>query len=176
MHEPSDFELMEQIQQGQQESFVILIRRHQDALVNFFRRLGADSDADDLVQETFLRLFRYRLRYRQTAKFTTFLYTLARHAWADRWRKHARKERLRERLHRELDETDDGRMGALRDRLDVQEALMRLPEKLRIVMVMSQYQGLNYDEIAETLGIPTGTVKSRVFLAMQRLRELFDEK
>jgi RNA polymerase sigma-70 factor (ECF subfamily) len=175
MHEPSDYELMEQIKQGKQEAFTVLIRRHQDSLVNFFRQLGANNDSEDLVQDTFLRLFRYRMRYRPSAKFTTFLYTLARHTWVDRWRKNERGERLQERLKNESDEVDEGG-PPIRNRIDAQEALSRLPEKLRMVLVMSLYQGLNYEEIAEALDIPLGTVKSRVFLALSRLREMFDEK
>ncbi|OGV41602.1 MAG: hypothetical protein A2X46_03720 [Lentisphaerae bacterium GWF2_57_35] len=176
MHELSDFELMDQIKEGVQESFAILIRRHQDSLLNFFRRLGANNDAEDLVQETFLKLFRYRFEYRPSAKFTTFLYTLARHAWADRWRKTERRERLYGLLESEACETDDGCMSPTRARLDAQEALKRLPDKLRMVLVMSLYQGLNYEEIAQALDIPLGTVKSRVFTALNRLKELFHEK
>ncbi len=176
MHELSDFELMAQVREGSQEAFATLIHRHQNALLNFFRHLGAHSDAEDLVQDTFLRLFRYRARYVPSAKFTTFLYTLARHAWADRWRKAQRQERLEERLQQEWSGVDDGGIAPVRARLDAQEALVRLPEKLRLVLVMSWYEGLLYEDIARILRIPEGTVKSRMFLALQQLREMFHEE
>lgn len=174
MEEPSDFELMARIRTGEQAAFLSLVRRHQDPLVNFFHRLGAYTDAEDLVQETFLRLYRYRAKYRPDAKFTTFLYTLARHAWADRLRKQKRQEAISERVTTEASSTDRIETHGAQARMDAQSALNALPEKLRIVLVMSFYQGLRYDDIAEILEVPVGTVKSRVFLAMERIREAFN--
>jgi RNA polymerase sigma-70 factor (ECF subfamily) len=176
MHEPLDHELMEKIKAEEEDAFALLIRRHQSPLLNFFHRLGANSDAEDLVQEVFLRLYRYRDRYAHSAKFTTFLYTLARRAWADRWRKRQRIERIEERARKEMPAESDGNLGRTRDTLDAQQALTQLPEKLRIVLVMSLYQGLRYDEIAAALEIPTGTVKSRVFLALRRLKEIYHDR
>jgi len=176
MQELPDHELMGKVRGGEQSAFALLIRRHQNPLLNFFRRLGANNDAEDLVQEVFLRLYRYRDRYMHNAKFTTFLYTLARHAWADRWRKRQRVERIEERAKQEMRAERDGDMEQMRNALDVQQALALLPDKLRIVLVMSIYQGLRYDEIADVLQIPTGTVKSRVFLAMSRLKEIYHDQ
>ncbi|MEI6971980.1 MAG: sigma-70 family RNA polymerase sigma factor [bacterium] len=176
MEEPSDFELMAGIRDGNQAAFLQLIRRHQNSLVNFFFRLGAHTDAEDLVQETFLRLFRYRLKYRPDAKFTTFLYTLARHAWADGLRKQKKQETVSERVSVEADIQDRVDKHHAQARMDAQAALDTLPEKLRIVLVMSFYQGLRYEEIAGILEVPVGTVKSRVFLAMERMRDALDVK
>ena len=176
MQEPLDHQLMEQVRAGDQDAFAFLIRRYQSALVNFFRRVGANSDTEDLVQEVFLRVYRYKDRYVHNAKFTTFLYTLARHVWADRWRKIRRAERIRERARHELPSESDGNLEHVRNELDARHALESLPEKLRVVLVMSLYQGLKYDEIATVLKIPTGTVKSRVFLAMRQLKELHHEE
>jgi RNA polymerase sigma-70 factor, ECF subfamily len=176
MHEPLDHELMEQIRTGEEKAFPLLIQRYQSPLLNFFRRLGANHDAEDCVQEVFLRLYRYRDRYEHSAKFTTFLYTLARHVWTDRWRKRQRIKRIEERARQEMSAESDGNLGRTRAALDTQQALTRLPEKLRIVLVMSLYQGLRYDEIADALQIPVGTVKSRVFLALQRLKEIYHDR
>ncbi len=171
-----DHELMQRARNGDTEAFAALVRRHQTPLLNFFHRLGAGNDAEDLTQDVFLRVFRYRDRYVHNAKFTTFLYTLARHVWADRWRKHVRAERLRERAMHELPAATDGGVERTRNSLDVRQALNQLPDKLRMVLVMSLYQGLNYEEIAAALGIPVGTVKSRVFLAMRQLKEMRHER
>jgi RNA polymerase sigma factor (sigma-70 family) len=176
MQELPDHELMGRIRAGDESAFETLIRRHQVPLLNFFRRLGAYSESEDLVQDVFLRLYRYRDRYVHNAKFTTFLYTLARHAWADRWRKLQRILRIEERAQRELPSETDGSLGQVRDAIDAQHALANLPEKLRMVLVMSIYQGLRYEEIAGALGIPEGTVKSRVFLALKRLKEIYREQ
>ena len=174
--EPDDFALMAAVQQEQRDAFAVLIRRHQSAVVNLFRRLGANHDAEDLAQDTFLRLYRYRLRYRPTAKFTTFLYTLARHAWADHLRRAWKRERIADRGRVEQADCDAAAQDRARTRLDAQAALDRLPEKLRRVVVLSLYQGLRYEDIAAVLRVPVGTVKSRMFLAMGRLKELFNEK
>jgi RNA polymerase sigma-70 factor, ECF subfamily len=167
-----DPELMRLVGTGDQDAFVVLIRRHQQPLLNFFRRLGAYNDAEDLVQETFLRVFRYRFKYRPVAKFTTFLYTVARHAWADGLRKAMRREALCERAATELPASDDSAGKRLHAAMDAQTALEQLSEKLRVVIVMSLYQGLKYDEIAGILDIPVGTVKSRMFTALSKLKEM----
>lgn len=167
---------MEAIKGGSEDAFAALVRRHQDSLVNFFRRLGANTSAQDLAQETFLRVFRYRMKYRPDAKFTTFLYTLARHAWADSMRKEKRHEALADGLEAEL----DGGYGTIppdsHAKLDASAALGLLPEKLRLVVVMSIYQGMRYEEIAGALDVPVGTVKSRMFLAIRRMQEALDVK
>ncbi len=169
-----DFALMKRVATGETAAFATLIRRHQAALVNFFRRLGASNEAEDVAQETFLRVWRYRTRYRPTAKFTTFLYTLARHAWADHLRRAHKQERVVERVGAETAPHDAAAQDTARQRLDAQVALAALPEKLRLVVVMSLYQGLKYEDIGAALAIPVGTVKSRMFLAMIRLKEVFD--
>lgn len=161
---------------GEEDAFALLIRRHQAPLLNFFRRLGAGSEVEDLVQDVFLRVYRYRDRYAPTARFTTFLYTLARHAWADHWRKLKRRQRIADRAEAEWPRQDDTAAGRLGRGIDAQEALGRLPEKLRIVLVLSLHQGFRYREIAVILGIPVGTVKSRVFLAVRRLKDMYDER
>jgi RNA polymerase sigma-70 factor (ECF subfamily) len=171
-----DFALMARLRAGDTSAFAALIHRHQAALVNFFRRMGASNEAEDVAQETFLRVWRYRARYRPTAKFTTFLFTLARHAWADHLRRAQKQERVTERVGAETAPHDATAQEAARQRLDAQVALATLPEKLRLVVVMSLYQGLKYEEIATALDVPVGTVKSRMFLAMVRLKEVFDVK
>lgn len=169
-----DIALMESARNGDTAAFAVLIRRHQNSLVNFFRRLGAYTEAEDVAQETFLRLWRYRTRYRATARFTTFLFTLARHAWADHLRQAHKRERIAERTEAETMPHDAAAQETARQRLDAQAALNALPEKLRLVVVMSLYQGLRYEDIAAALDVPVGTVKSRMFLAMARLKDFFD--
>jgi RNA polymerase sigma-70 factor (ECF subfamily) len=154
------------------DAFVVLVRRHQKSLLNFFRRMGARShEVEDMAQETFLRVFNYRDRYEPTGKFTNFLFVLARHVWADAGR---RAQRRPEVLSETLDEgpaPDERGVTRAEARLDVDAALARLSEKLRAVVVLSVYQGLEYSRIAEVLEIPVGTVKSRMHLAMRQLRE-----
>ena len=171
--EPSDTDLMTRAGLGDRDAFAELVRRYQRRLVNFFLRMGARMDeAEDLVQETFLRAYGYRERYRASGKFSNFLFVLARHAWADFARKGVRGPRAdAEALEKAVAPDGEGRADA---RIDVQRALDALSQKLRAVLVLSVYQGLKQDEIATALEIPVGTVKSRMHLALRRMKELLD--
>jgi RNA polymerase sigma-70 factor, ECF subfamily len=154
-----------------EQAFAALVDRYQVPLVGFFRGMGLVNDASDAAQETFLRLFRYRRRYEPKASLRTFIYLLARQVCTDAVRKRMRRERLIEAFRRERT-TESAVMRSPPGDAVLAEALLRdLPEAMRLVVVMSIYQGLNYEEIAAALEIPVGTVKSRVFNAMLRLRE-----
>jgi RNA polymerase sigma-70 factor (ECF subfamily) len=167
-----DAALMSAARAGDMQAFSDLVRKHQRGLVNFFTRLGASSYAEDLAQETFIRLFNYRDRYTPSAKFTTFLYTLARHAWCDTLRKWQRRDKGLALLQAEAAGREEERHEE-RDRRaeQVRAAVERLPEKLRLVVVLGVYEGFDYEAIGRIAGIPVGTVKSRMFLAVQRLKE-----
>ena len=160
---------------GSEVAFAELIRRHQNGLVNFFVRMGVYNDAEDLVQETFVRIYRARERYRPSAKFSTFLYVLARHVWADRGRKAKMHKRLEDSLKTDAEIEGGMTLPVSQVGMDVQDALNRLSPKLREVIVLNVYQGLRYQDIADVLGIPLGTVKSRINLALQELRRIFNE-
>lgn len=172
-----DEELMQRVARRDREAFVILVRRHQNSLVNFFRRMGDYSDAEDLAQETFVRLFKYRNRYQPTAAFKTFLYLLARRAWID----HVRKQGRRRKVHEELAESQMAETGAdtpafSEAKARAQAALNRLPDDMRTVVIMSIYRGFKYREIAQMLKIPLGTVKTRMFYALKKLKEVMTDE
>jgi RNA polymerase sigma-70 factor (ECF subfamily) len=161
---------------GDDEAFAQLVERHQRPLLNFFLRSGAMDESEDLVQKTFVRLYRYRDRYRPVARFVTFLYHLARNVWIDETRSLARKRRLVNALREEERErTPPGSTPPSGAAMDAATALASLSPKLRDVVVLHIYQGLRYHEIAAVLGIPEGTVKSRMNLAMSALRQALHE-
>jgi RNA polymerase sigma-70 factor (ECF subfamily) len=138
--------------------------------------MGAYLDGEDLVQETFLRVYRYREKYRATARFRTFLYVLARHVWADRCRKSMRREKLAFWLRADAEIRDDAPAeNRSAGSMDVQAGLNRLSPKLKEVLVLNVYQGLRYQDIADVLGIPLGTVKSRINLTLGAMRRFLDE-
>ena len=173
--EPSDVELMARVKAGDQNAFVTIVRRYQNLLLNFFRCMGVYTDAEDLAQETFVRLFKYRDRYEPRARFTTFLYLLARQVRVDMLRKTLRREAGMASYLKETENAEPKRDPPA-DRFDaVRRALDTLPETLRSVVVLSIYQELKYDEIAAILEIPVGTVKSRMFHALRKLREVIHE-
>jgi len=170
-----DFSLMEQVRTGSEKAFEALVARHQRPLLNYFARMGASNHGADLAQETFLRLWNYRKKYKPAAKFTTFLYTLARHAWLDFIRRQNRFRLFTERYRQVMPDSTDGGLGRLRKDLDIQDALNRLTPKLRETLVLAVHQGLSYEEIGAVLHIPEGTVKSRVFNALSTLQEIYHE-
>ncbi len=167
-----DAALMLEVAGDSEAAFTSLVRKYQHTLVNFFARMGVSEDCEDLVQETFVRLYRARRQYRPTARFTTYLYTLARNVWADRGRKIVRFERLSAGLQNEAEIHGDVASAATGESLDLEAALDQLSPKLREVIVLNIYQGLRYQDIADVLGIPLGTVKSRINLALAALREI----
>ena len=171
-----DTDLMRLVRNRRKEAFEILVRRHQRSVVNFFRRLGVYNNAEDLAQETFLRLYRSRKKYKPTARFTTYLYTIARNVRIDMLRKLKRANEFNEKLKEEQTVYEQEHLDRREPEIDANELLMSLSEEMRSVVVLNIYQGLDYREIGRTLDIPVGTVKSRMFNAMQKMRSLINEK
>lgn len=168
------------------QAFDELLCRYQRMLANYFYKQCYDRTlAQDLVQETFLRILRSASRYRPEAKFKTFLFTVARNLWIDHHR--SRKAAPRtvsadqpwgEDGGRLADAVPSGETSAERRIEDheaaglVRKALEELPEGQREVWILAIDQGLKQREIAELLDIPLGTVKSRMNTAVTRLRGL----
>jgi len=172
---PDDVALMKRVGRDEDTSaFAELIRRYEKKILNFFIRSGVQYDAEDLVQQTFLRVYWYRHRYRPTAKVSTFLFLLARQVWIDELRRRKRRERLVTQLatapQLEVAPAAADEVEAA-DRTDVTQALAALPEAMRLVIELGVYQELPYSEIAAILKIPEGTVKSRMFHALAQLRQ-----
>lgn len=150
-------------------------RKFERNLLNFFCRQGVSLfEGEDLVQETYLRLWNYRRTYQPTAKLSTFLFMLARQV---------RIDALRRQTRREAREEGWGKcqpMAALPNALGVREdvrwAVSQLSEPLREVVELGVLQDLPYAEVGEILGIPVGTVKSRMSNALKKLKEMFDDK
>lgn len=170
--EPGDDALMRAIAQRDDEAALAeLIRRHRQKLANLFWRLGVYTDVDDLLQEVFVRVWKARHRWEPTAKVSTWLHTLARNVRID----HARKSVRTRALHLEvLEESAQAEPPADPGRRDADAALAGLPDEYREAVVLVVSQGLKYREAAEVLGVPEGTVKSRVHEGLQRLRTWFE--
>lgn len=173
-----DAALMLAAAKGDDAAFSRLVAKFQLPLMNFFRRMGVrNNDAEDLAQLTFVKLYRHRASYRHEAKFTTWLYMLARQVRVDEIRACARREKIRLAA---MDEAatiaaspPPAPQPGLRD--DLQRALESLDEPHRDVVVLGMVQELPYQEVAEVLNIPVGTVKSRMFNALKRLRAYLEK-
>jgi len=163
--------LMHQFQLGDESSFVELIQRHQRPLLNFFVRCGVYMECEDLVQETFLRVYNYRMKYRPSAKFTTFLYLLARQVRIDALRRTSRRKAWVQEAGKELPQMAQPTATETGEALDVLVALSRLSDAMREVVVLSVMQGMTQEEVAAILKIPVGTVKSRLSNALRLMRD-----
>jgi len=167
---------------GDDAAFAALVRRYEAPLFNFARRmLGHGSEADDVFQETFVRVYRHRDRFDSGLRFRPWLYRIAANLCRDRrrwWKRRPGDDYSVDVDHASIADTasspsDHARAAEIGAAIDA--AVARLPEKHRAVFVMARYDGLGYDEIAAALGIPVGTVKSRMNKAaavlIEQLRE-----
>jgi RNA polymerase sigma-70 factor, ECF subfamily len=172
----TDIELMLRVQSGELEAFQELLWRYREPLHRFFASLITDrSQADDYVQETFLRLWLARGRYQPTGKFSTYLFQIGKHYWLNQ-----RKKDRRALAIQPLDEALawPGLTAAQPEAVLLQRyqaarlhrAVAALPEHYRQVFEMCHLEGLKYAEIGARLKIPVGTVKSRMAEAVRRLR------
>ena len=167
---------MELAAKGSEAAFAGIVQRYQDVLLNFFLRSGVSYvDGQDLAQRTFLRLWRYRKRYSaKGAKFTTFLFMLARQESIDFFRVEARRRVQEDALMQAAAGSAPAGEGAaaLAAGEKVRRAMRRLTPVLREAVELVVFQDMPYAEAGEVLGVPLGTVKSRVFNALRRLKEL----
>jgi len=175
-----DGELVARWQAGDQSAFEQLIRRHERRVFGLLMRmLGNREDAEDVAQEAFLSLHRHGHRFRHQARFSTFVFRVAANAALNRRRTLGRKNarirqlKLRQEAGSDLPSAprDPESMAAgAQIQAQVQEALLRLPDDLRMATVLYDIEGLSYREIATVLKIPEGTVKSRIHRARSALR------
>jgi len=180
-NQTSDEELILRFQGGDLYAFEQIVRRYKEPLINFvYHFLGDRVDAEDVVQETFLRVYRNKHLYRNIAKFSTWIYTIA---------SNLAKTELRRRRRRRLfsisqmgfdnrdydlpsgDATPEGIVdGGMKESI-IRKAIETLPTKFKEVVILRDVQEFSYEEIGEILDIPIGTVKSRVNRGRSRLQK-----
>jgi RNA polymerase sigma-70 factor, ECF subfamily len=151
---------------GDLAAFERIVREHQQSVWRFLRRLlGDPATAEDVTQETFLRVYRRLPSFTFQAKFSTWIFQVARNAGIDELRARQRRARL----------VDAGPIrpavtsGPAEARVEIDAALASLPVDLRETLLLVEVLGLRYTEVAEVLAVPVGTVKSRVFGARMQL-------
>lgn len=181
MH-PDDQELIDRSVAGDLEAFSELVRRYEKKVFTVaFRFTGNYSDASDLAQEVFIRVYQALPRFRGEASFTTWLYRITANLCRDELR---RQKRHKKTSLDEMAANPTGPLPPIEDSLSpddvlerrefqemVQACLNELPEEYRLVLVMREIQGLSYAEIAAALDISPGTVKSRLSRARQAFRQ-----
>lgn len=181
----ADEDLMERFRDGDVRAFEVLLERHERGVFHFAFRFTRDRElANDLMQETFLRLVKNAKSYSRKARFTTWLYTIARNQCIDAARKarYRRTDSLDAPVAgdpdgRALSETIAGQSDGGFDRVDrvemsrrIESAIAQLSDEQREVFLMREVMQLQFNEIAEIVGISENTVKSRMRYALENLR------
>ncbi|MBS1818192.1 MAG: sigma-70 family RNA polymerase sigma factor [Acidobacteria bacterium] len=168
--------LMRAVQGGDLDALGDLFERYHRPVFQFLcRTIGDPAAAEDLAQEVFVRILRYRHTFDPTARFETWLFRIARNARADHFRKLPPLPVAEEDALAVAD-ADPGPGQLLEQRVDVrqlQRALQQLPEDARDLLVLARFHGLPYQELGQLLGIEVGAVKVRVHRAMKQLRTMF---
>jgi RNA polymerase sigma-70 factor (ECF subfamily) len=168
----SDERLMTRLASGDEAALAPLLERWRRPLHAFLSRRVGDADADDLFQETWLRVVRHRDRFDPQRRFSTWLFQIANNLCRDRGRRREVRDRYRrDRRAEAAGDPERVRPPPLDRALDVRRRVAALPDKLREVLVLRYYQDLPEKEIARIAGIPAGTVKSRLHAAVKALRE-----
>src|SRR5687767_9891858 len=180
---PMDEELVARVQAGDKRAFDLLVRRYQNKVVQLVTRLVGDADAQDVAQESFIKAYRALNGFRGQSAFYTWLYRISINT-----AKNFLVARNRRPAAQDIDVADaelfghTGQMsdvdtpealtlsGEIRDK--VTEAIHRLPADLRQAITLRELEGLSYEEIAEAMNCPIGTVRSRIFRARAAIDEV----
>ena len=182
---PTDEELIVRFQDGDMYAFDQIVQRYKDPLINFvYHFLGNRIDAEDVIQETFLRVFKKKHLYRNIAKFSTWIYTIASNLAKTELRRRRRRNLLSLSQmgyeSKDYDVPDSSSTpekivdGGIKEEIILKE-IEALPIRFKEVVILRDIHEFSYEEISEILGIPIGTVKSRVNRGRLRLQKRLEK-
>ena len=161
---------------GNSEAFATLVERYDRAVYHLAYRTVRDSEeARDVAQEAFFKAFRSLRTFKPGAKFSTWIFSITYHACCDRLNR--RKRYSNEAFPERADAAPGPESQAIASdqARRLRSAIQALPEKYRTAITLYHLQGRQYEEIAQVLGIPLGTVKTHLFRAKEQLRKLLDD-
>lgn len=171
---------MSLVRDGDSAPLAVLFERHHRALYRFFYHLcGSSALGEDLTQEVFFRMLKFRGTFQKGSRFSPWMYQIARNVHVDQMRKkHVETPLYDELSERDLEPADPSLSPELQllrgnDLAILRRAMMRLPAERRELLVLSRWQNLKYEEIAAIHQCDTGTVKTRVFRAMRQLSDIY---
>ena len=167
-----DHRLVELVLKGDDVAFEYLFNRYRDAIRRLFvSRLGGVNDADDLLQETFIKVYINLARYSPDYTFGQWVYTIARNTFIDFMRRKTDEESIDERFTSPAatSPTPEERVINQQQRVQFEAYLNRLTPRYRQLIVMRFFDELSYEEIAQKLGLPMGTVKTQIHRARSRM-------
>ena len=174
----TDEQIMEAVQNGDLQQTSLLFDRYHKRLFNFLARLTMDRDtAEDLTQNVFLRLIKYRSSYRQGSKFQSWIYQMARNVFSDHYQKTKNKkanfidvEKMGERI---ADNDEGEKLGE--QELLLQKSMALLSEDQRELLVLTRFQHMKYEEVAVIMDTTVANIKVKVHRAIAKLREHYFE-
>jgi len=177
--EQDDMQLIVSSKQGDQDAFAQLVQRYQRHVFNLvFRMLQQYEEACEITQETFLAAWQALPSFRGDARFTTWLYRIAYNCSLKQLDQRKRDKALQAALqaeqaleHVDNDKRADAQLEAHDRQAFIQELLSKLPAKYRIVLILRHLQDMTYEEMAEILTVPIGTIKTHLFRARNLLKE-----
>jgi len=170
----TDEDLMRLVRDGDLDKLGILFERHHVALFEFLARMtGSRSAAEDLTQDVFVRMLRYRGTFRDEGKFDTWMFHIARNARADYFRHRARVV-LSHETKKATSAAEEPSQLIERDQHTavLRSALLQLRDDKRELIILARYRGMKHEAIAQLLGVDAGTVKVRIHRALKELREV----
>jgi RNA polymerase sigma-70 factor, ECF subfamily len=180
----SDEELMQEFQKGNETAFISLYERYKLAIYRFlYRKVNHQGRAEDLTQEVFVALIEHCREWRQESSFKTYLYRIAFNRAISELRRAEHKvmiagddEANAHRTARVASNTISPAAAVEQQEMQVhvQRALAQLEPEQRDPIILREYEGLSYEEIAEILGVPIGTIKSRIFRGKVELKRLLE--
>ncbi len=187
----TDQDLIEQLIAGNRDRFNLLVWKWEKPIFNFALRYIGDHDlAREITQKTFIRVYKNLKNLKEASRFSSWLYQIAANLCKDEIKKRSSREFLSiDRIHENsenghlmpkelIDNESDHPDRALNQKqigAIIQKALNQLPEEQRIVIIMKEYQGLKFREIAEALNEPLNTVKSRMYYGLNGLKKIFEK-
>lgn len=175
MYEETDSSVMRQVRDGDLGSMAVLFERYHRPLFNYFVHMNGNRDfSEDLVQDVFVRMLKYRQSYQPDKPFAAWMYQIARNTQSDAMQKRKFEVELG---HADVSSTHgmDEKMKREQDIELLRRAMARLPVDKRELLVLSRFQNLKYEEIASILGCEVGAVKVRVYRAVRALGQIFFE-
>ena len=172
----NDHEVMKAVREGDIEMLGLLFEKHNKHLYNFFLRQTGDSqESEDLVQEVFFRMLKYRHTYRDEGDFTVWMFKIAHNARNDYYKKHKQLDNLDDEIDSLVsnDPLPD-KVTEKKSELEfLEKALNALPLKKKELILMSRYENIGYKEIGSIIGCSEGTVKVRMYRAMKELTDIY---
>jgi len=185
-YEHTDEELIKQFQDGNVRAYNELVNRYKDRLLNYVYHFFNDLDrSEDIVQDTFLKLYTHKNSYKEVAKFSTWLYTIAGNLAKTELRKLKRRKTFsisdlsyddNEFVIQSTESTPEEKIITKDDIKNLMFALDKLPVEFKTVIILRDIQELSYDIISSIIMMPLGTVKSRINRARLKLQEILIEK